>query len=328
MTRRIGATPAALVAGVALTAALALVSVFVGIADVTLGSLLRGGPDGEAALLLAASRLPRTIALVLAGAASAIAGLIMQMLVRNRFVEPGTTGTTEAAALGLLVVTVSAPGLPLTGKMAVAIGFALVGTALFLLLLRRVPVRSVILVPLVGIMLGSVIGAVTTFFAYRLDLLQTLDTWLTGDFSGVLRGRYELLWVAFAATVAAWVAADRLTVAGLGRDFTTNLGMHYGRLLALGVTVVATVASVVVVTVGAIPFLGLIVPNIVSLVLGDNARRAIPWVAVAGAAFVLACDLIGRVVRYPYEIPLGVVVGVVGAAVFLYLLLRSSERAH
>lgn len=328
MTQRIGATPAALVAGVVLTAALALVSVFVGVADVTPGSLLRGGPDSEAALLLAASRLPRTIALVLAGAASAIAGLIMQMLVRNRFVEPGTTGTTEAAALGLLVVTVSAPGLPLTGKMAVAIGFALVGTALFLLLLRRVPVRSVILVPLVGIMLGSVIGAVTTFFAYRLDLFQTLDTWLTGDFSGVLRGRYELLWVAFAATVVAWVAADRLTVAGLGRDFTTNLGMHYGRLLALGVTVVATVASVVVVTVGAIPFLGLIVPNIVSLVLGDNARRAIPWVAVAGAAFVLACDLIGRVVRYPYEIPLGVVVGVVGAAVFLYLLLRSSERAH
>lgn len=328
MTRRIGTTPAALVAGVALTAALALVSVFVGVADVTPVSLLRGGPDGEAALLLAASRLPRTIALVLAGAASAIAGLIMQMLVRNRFVEPGTTGTTEAAALGLLVVTVGAPGLPLTGKMAVAIGFALVGTALFLLLLRRVPVRSVILVPLVGIMLGSVIGAVTTFFAYRLDLFQTLDTWLTGDFSGVLRGRYELLWVAFAATVAAWVAADRLTVAGLGRDFTTNLGMHYGRLLALGVTVVATVASVVVVTVGAIPFLGLIVPNIVRLVLGDNARRAIPWVAVAGAAFVLACDLIGRVVRYPYEIPLGVVVGVVGAAVFLYLLLRSSERAH
>ncbi len=143
MTQRIGATPAALVAGVVLTAALALVSVFVGVADVTPGSLLRGGPDSEAALLLAASRLPRTIALVLAGAASAIAGLIMQMLVRNRFVEPGTTGTTEAAALGLLVVTVSAPGLPLTGKMAVAIGFALVGTALFLLLLRRVPcVRS------------------------------------------------------------------------------------------------------------------------------------------------------------------------------------------
>nr|WP_205808464.1 iron chelate uptake ABC transporter family permease subunit [Micromonospora sp. HNM0581] len=326
--RGIRATSAALAAGVALTATLAVSSVFVGVADVTPVSLLHGGPDSEAALLLAASRLPRTVALLLAGAASAIAGLIMQMLVRNRFVEPGTTGTTEAAALGLLVVTVGAPGLPLTGKMAVAIGFALLGTALFLLLLRRVPVRSVILVPLIGIMLGSVVGAVTTFFAYRLDLLQTLDTWLTGDFSGVLRGRYELLWVAFAATITAWVAADRLTVAGLGRDFTTNLGMHYGRALTFGVAVVATVASVVVVTVGAIPFLGLVVPNIVRLVLGDNARRAIPWVAVAGAAFVLACDLVGRTVRYPYEIPLGVVVGVVGAAVFLYLLLRSSERVH
>ena len=291
-------------------------------------SVLAGGPDGKAAQLLVASRLPRTLALVLTGVAMSIVGLIMQMLVRNKFVEPSTTGTAESAALGLLVVTIFAPTLPLFGKMVVAAIFALAGTGLFLLILRRIPVRSIVLVPLVGIMLGGVIGAVTTFFAYRLDLLQTLGTWLTGDFSGILRGRYELLWLALAMTVIAWIAADRFTVVGLGQEFTTNLGLRYGRVLALGLTIVSVVTAIVVVTAGIIPFLGLIVPNIVSIAMGDNVRRSIPWVAVLGAAFVLACDILGRLLRFPYEIPLGIVVGVIGSVLFLYLLLRRPSRAH
>ncbi|MFP7834859.1 ABC transporter permease [Marisediminicola sp. LYQ134] len=307
---------------------LGVVSTFIGVSDVTPASLLAQGDDGVAARLLAVSRVPRTVALILTGVAMAIVGLIMQMLVRNKFVEPSTTGTAESAALGLLVVTVFAPTWSLFGKMAVAAVFSLAGTALFLLILRRIPVRSIVLVPLVGIMLGGVIGAVTTFFAYRLDLLQTLGTWMTGDFSGILRGRYEMLWLAFAMTVLAWIAADRFSVAGLGQEFSTGLGLRYGRVLALGLLIIATVTAIVVVTAGVIPFLGLIVPNVVSMMMGDNVRRSIPWVAALGAAFLMACDIIGRVIRFPYEIPLGVVVGVVGAALFLYLLLRRPARAH
>lgn len=307
---------------------LALVSTFVGVADVTPWSLATGTADTHAAMLLAASRIPRTVSLVIAGAALAIVGLLMQLLVRNRFVEPSTTGTAESAALGVLVVTIAAPGMPLLGKMAVAAAFALAGTALFLLILRRIPVRELVLVPLVGIMLGGVIGAVTTFIAFRFDLLQTLGAWMTGDFSGILRGRYELLWIALALTAAAWVAADRFTVTGLGADHATNLGLHHGRVLALGMVIVAIVTASVVVTAGVIPFLGLVVPNLVSMRLGDDARRAIPWSAALGAAFVLVCDIAGRLIRFPYEIPLGVVVGVVGAAVFLWLLLRRPSNAH
>jgi iron complex transport system permease protein len=186
--------------------------------------------------------------------------------------------------------------------------------------------RSTLVVPLVGIMLGGVIGAVTTFFAYRNDLLQTLNTWMTGDFSGILQGRYELLWLVGALTCIGYLAADRFTVVGLGQDFSVNLGLSYRSVIRLGLVLVSVVSAVVVVTVGAIPFLGLVVPNVVSIFLGDNVRRAIPWVAVLGAAFVLACDIIGRVVRYPYEIPIGVVVGTIGSGLFLYLLLR--KRAH
>jgi len=305
--------------------ALAFVSLFVGVSDVTPASLL--GPDrAEAWNVLLVSRVPRTVAIILAGASMAVAGMIMQMLVRNRFVEPSTAGTVESATLGILVVTVLAPGVPLVGKMGVAMVFALAGTALFLRILRAVPLRSVLVVPLVGLMLGGVISAVTTFFAYRLDLMQSLASWTTGDFSGVLRGRYELLWISFVLTVVAYVAADRFTVAGMGPDVTTSLGLNHRRVVTLGLVIVSMVTAVVVVTVGIVPFLGLVVPNVVSLLVGDHMRRGVPWVVVLGAGFVLACDLLGRVVNQPYEIPTGVVVGVVGSALFLFLLLRRPAR--
>lgn len=316
-----------LILALLLALTLAIVSLFVGVSNVSLATLFAPDTSTDALRVLLVSRIPRTLALILAGSSMAIAGLIMQMLVRNRFVEPSTAGTTESAGLGLLTVTLIAPDTPIFGKMLVAAVFALAGTALFLRILRQVPLRDVLLVPLIGIMLGGVISAVTTFFAYRFDLLQSLGAWMTGDFSGVLRGRYELLWVGFLFAIAAYLAADRFTVAGMGRDFTTNLGLNYRRVMALGLTIVSLVSAVVVVTVGMIPFLGLIVPNVVSLMMGDNMRRSVPWVATLGAVFVLSCDIIGRTVRAPYEIPIGTVVGVIGSVLFLYLLLRKRHHA-
>lgn len=307
----------------ALTVVLTIVSLFVGVSDVSLMSLFAGGAEGRPMEVLLISRIPRTLALVLAGASMAIAGLVMQMVVRNRFVEPSTAGTSESATLGFLVVTLLAPGWPLMAKMAVAALFALGGTALFLRILRFVPLRDVLLVPLVGIMLGGVIGALTAFIAYRANLMASLLAWNMGDFSGVIRGRYELLWLGLVCGIMAYVAADRFTVAGMGRDFTTNLGLNYQRVMVLGLIIVSVVSAVVLVSIGSIPFLGLIVPNVVSLLVGDNMRRTVPWVALGGAGMVLACDIVGRLIRFPYEIPISVVMGVVGSAVFIYLLLRS-----
>lgn len=277
--------------------------------------------------ILLISRIPRTLAIVLSGASLAIAGLVMQIIVRNRFVEPSTAGTTESASLGFLAVTLAAPGWPLFAKMLVAAAFALAGTALFMRILRAVPLRDVLLVPLIGIMLGGVIGALTTFIAYRYGLMASLLAWNMGDFSGILRGRYELLWIGLFCCIAAYVAADRLTVAGMGSDFTTNLGLNYRRVMTTGLVIVSLVSAVVLVSVGSIPFLGLIVPNVVSLMVGDNMRRTVPWVAVLGAGFVLACDILGRVLRAPWEIPISVVVGVIGSFLFIYLLLRTRRNA-
>lgn len=304
---------------------LAVASLFVGVSDVSLKSLLEG--DARALQVLLVSRAPRTLALILAGSGMAIAGMIMQMLARNRFVEPSTVGTVESATLGILVITIFAPNAPVIVKMAVAAAFAMAGTALFIRILKFVPLRSVLLVPLVGIMLAGVIGAITTFFAYRLDLLQSLGAWMTGDFSVVLRGRYELLWIAGALSVAAYIAADRFTVAGLGQEFTTNLGLNYRRVMTLGLAIVSLVTASLVVTVGSVPFLGLIVPNVVAMTIGDNMRRSLPWVALLGAGLVLVCDIFGRLIIRPYEMPIGAVMGVIGSLFFLYLLLRRNSRA-
>lgn len=320
-----------LAAAIVVVAVLAVISLFIGVGDVSLHALIYPGEtanDGpvSALELLLVSRIPRTIAIVLAGMSMAVAGMIMQMLTRNRFVEPSTAGTVESASLGILLVILFAPEAPVFVKMLVASVTAVAGTALFLRILRSIPLRSVLVVPLVGIMLGGVVSAITTFIAYRFDLLQSLNSWTTGDFSGVLRGRYELLWIAFALTVVAYIAADRFTVAGLGEDFTTNLGLNYRRVVTLGLIIVSMVSASVVVTVGMIPFLGLIVPNVVSMFVGDNMRRALPWIAVLGAGLVLACDIAGRLIRFPYEIPIGTMMGVVGSVIFLYLLLRRGSR--
>ncbi|KQT54877.1 iron ABC transporter permease [Aureimonas sp. Leaf454] len=307
-------------------AVLAVASLFVGVGEVSLARLWTEGWSGEAGELLRISRLPRTLAILLAGAGMAVAGLIMQLLARNRFVEPSTAGTMESASAGLLAMMLLAPGAPVVAKMLVASLFALCGTGLFLAILSRVPLRSPLVVPLVGIMLGGVINAATSFFAYRFDLLQSLNAWMTGDFSGVLRGRYELLWIAFALTLAAYLAADRLTLAGLGKDVSTALGVDHGRTLVFGLVVVSLVTAAVTATVGMVPFVGLIVPNLVAMAIGDHARRAVPWVALVGAGFVLGCDMAGRIVAAPYELPVGSVVGVAGAAMFLTLLLRKRDR--
>lgn len=299
----------ALAIAVLAVAGLVLFSLFVGVADLD-------------AHLLRTSRLPRTLALVLAGSALAVSGLVMQLLTRNIFVEPSTAGTLEFASAGLLACALLIPDAPVIVRMLVGALAALAGTGIFLKLLSHIPMREVLMVPLVGIMLGGVVSAATTFVAYRADLVQSLGAWTTGDFSAVLSGRYELLWAAGALTVVVAVLADRFTVAGMGEAFTTNLGLNHRRTMALGLGVVAVTSAVVVVTVGGLPFLGLVVPNIVRRIVGDNARIAVPWVAVLGAGFVLACDLVSRLVIHPFEMPIGTVMGVLGAGIFLVMLLK------
>nr|WP_205692992.1 iron chelate uptake ABC transporter family permease subunit [Cellulomonas sp. IC4_254] len=305
-----------LVAGL-VTLALVVTSLLVGVYD------LRA--DGGDAMFLI-TRVPRTLALVLAGSAMAVSGLVLQQLTQNRFVEPTTSGTSEWAALGLLLSVLLLPAAGIATRMALASAAAFVGTMVFLAVLRRVQVRSTLVVPVVGIMLGAVVSSLTTLIAISTNYLQLLGTWFMGSFTGVVRGQYEVLWVVAAVCVAIFVLADRLTVAGLGRDVATGLGLRYDRLILVGTALVAVASGVTTVVVGFLPFLGLVVPNVVSLLRGDDLRSNLPWVCLGGIALVTACDVVGRTVRMPFEVPVAMILGLVGAAAFVALVLRVRRR--
>lgn len=307
-----------LLIGIAIVAALLVVSLFTGVYDIF------GGQDGGE--MFAVTRIPRTIALVLAGAAMAMSGLVMQLLTQNRFVEPTTTGTTEWAGLGLLTVMIINPGASILLKMSGAVLAAFIGTMIFFLFLRRVSLKASLTVPIVGIMLGAVVGAISTFIALQTDMLQSLGIWFAGSFTSVLRGQYEVLWIVALVGVAVFYVADRFTVAGLGEEVATNVGLNYNQIMLLGTGLIAVATGIVTVVVGNLPFLGLIVPNIVSMFRGDDLRGNLPWVCLLGIATVTVCDLVGRTIIMPFEVPVSLILGVVGAVVFISLLLK--QRRH
>ena len=311
----------------ALVLVLAVCSLNVGASRMNLLNVLTADPDDRISKILFASRLPRTLALILAGAGLAVAGAMLQMMARNRLLDTSTTGPMAAAALGMLVLAILLPdGVPLWVRFLVVSAFAAGGILLFLGVLQRMPLRSALIVPLVGLVMAGVIHAGGSLLAHHFDLSQSLRAWNSGDFSAVLRGRYELLWVAAALTGAAMLLADRFTVIGMGRDFATNIGVNYSLLMGIGVLLVAMIVGSVVVVAGVIPFVGLVAPNLVRLIAGDNLRRAIPMVALLGAALLLAADLLGRLLIHPYEVPSSNLLSIAGCLVFLIVLLQGRAK--
>ena len=269
-----------------------------------------------------AVRVPRTIALILSGAAMSMSGLVMQLVTQNRFAEPSTTGTTEWAGLGLLVIMIAWPGAPILVRMTCAITFAFAGTMVFFALLRRVSLRSSLLVPIMGMMLGAVVSAISTFIALETNTMQSVAVWFQGSFTSVYEGQYEILWIVTIVVAIVFIMADRLTAVSLGEDIAVSLGVNYHRMVLIATGLVA----VVTVVVGSLPFLGLIVPNLVSMTMGDNLRTNLPWVCLAGIALVTVTDLLARTIISPFEMPVSVILGVLGAFVFIALVLRQAKK--
>ncbi|WGE90011.1 ABC transporter permease [Actinobacillus arthritidis] len=301
---------------------LSLLSISVGIADFNWLDIFTHADQTQ---LLFISRLPRTLAVILVGATLGIAGMVLQIVLKNRFIEPSMIGASQSAAVGILIASLVFPSIPLIAKMSLATVSALIGMSIFMLLLRNLPPHQKLMVPLIGIVFGNIIEAITTFIAYETESLQLLSVWFSGDFSGVLAGRYELLWLTAGLAVLIYIMADKLSIAGLGQNISTGLGINYRQMTWFALIVVAMITAVVVVTIGQIPFIGLVVPNIISRLAGDRLRQNLPSVALLGANLVLLCDIIGRTINIPYEVPISTIFGICGTVVFLYLLFRGKN---
>lgn len=304
---------------------LSAISLFVGVINISVNDLFNLTDAQKQTILI--SRIPRLITILIAGASLSISGLIMQKLSQNAFVSPTTAGTMESARLGILVAILLFAGASPLVKMGLAFLFALLGTFLFMKILNRIRYKDVVFVPLVGLMFGGIIGSISTFIAYKHDLIQNLASWLIGDFSMVMSGRYELIYISIPLMIIAYLYAHQFSIAGLGEDFSKNLGLKYQQVVNIGLAIVAMTTASVILTVGMIPFLGLIVPNIISLYKGDNIRTTLPYTALLGAIVVLACDILGRIIIYPYEIPISVTIGILGSLLFIWLLFKKVGQA-
>lgn len=273
------------------------------------------------------SRFPRLVSIIIAGAGISICGMIMQSLTQNKFVSPTTAGTMDAARLGVLVSLLFFTGSSLFVKMSVAFLFALAGSLVFMKILDSISIRDTILIPLVGLMFGNILSSISTFFAVKFDLVQNISSWLSGDFSMIMKGRYEILYLSIPLFILAYVYANKFTVSGMGETFASNLGLSYRAVMRIGLIIVSFITATVVLTVGMIPFLGLIVPNIISILKGDHLQKNLMDTALFGASFLLVCDMIGRIILYPYEVSISLVVGIIGSVIFLILLFRRKSYA-
>ncbi|MGD8115369.1 iron chelate uptake ABC transporter permease subunit VctD [Vibrio sp. TRT 29B02] len=301
---------------------LGIASLFVGVGKLTPSLLFAG--DSQSWQLLMTSRIPRLMAVLLAGAGLSIAGLIMQQISQNRFASPSTSGTVECAMLGYVL------SLVLFGngqQLWLIFSVSMAGTLLFVQFINRVQFKNAIFVPLIGIIFGNVINSLATFIAYKYDALQNLSSWTIANFANLLQGDFELLYIAIPVAILSYLYATRISAVGLGKDFATNLGLNYQQVLVLGVLLVSVMSATVVMIVGMLPFLGLIVPNLVSQFCGDNLRKNIPITALLGALIVLCCDLAGRLIIFPYEIPISTIISILGGSVFIYFILKGQKNA-
>ncbi|EOH2494337.1 ABC transporter permease, partial [Campylobacter coli] len=302
-----------------------IISLFIGVIRINLDDIFSLSTTQLEIILL--TRIPRLIAILLTGMSLSICGLIMQQLTQNKFVSPTTAGTMDCAKFGILISLIFFTGASFFTQALIASIFALLGSFIFIQILRKIKLKDVIFVPLIGLMFGGIINAITTFFAYALNYIQNIQGWLQGSMANVMQGNYELLYISLPLFILAYFLAHKITIAGMGEDLALNLGVSYNTILFLGLIIVSIITSVVIVSIGVIPFLGLIIPNLVAIYRGDNLKKNLIYIALCGALFLLICDIISRLVIFPFEMPLSITTGVLGSLIFIFLLLKRKTYA-
>ena len=298
----------------------AVLSLFVGVVDIDLDTLLFGGDAMELKIFLL-TRIPRLLAILCTGVGMSVSGLIMQQLCMNKFVSPSTGATIQSAQFGILLSLVFIPTIGLWGRVLLAFAMSILGTWIFVWFVQRIQFKNTVLVPLIGIMFGNVLCGITNFIAYKFEVTQQLSTYFVGSFALVIKGNYELVWLAVPLVIIAFIFANYFNIVGMGKDFSQNLGVNYKLVLFLGLTIASMITASVVTVIGQISYIGLIIPNIVAMFKGDKIKGTLVDTALIGALFVLICDMVARSVIMPYELPIELIVGIIGSIMFIAMLI-------
>lgn len=319
--------PAAALAGMAaLLAAALLLSLRCGSQNYTMLQLLAAAPDSAAGRILRHVRLPRTAAGLLAGAALAVAGALLQTVLNNAMASPNVIGVNAGAGFFVLLAALWLPAAPGV-QPAAAFAGALCAALLIYGLAAGMGLSRTTLV-LAGVTVSSILTAgVDAVCLLDPDLAVSANAFRLGGFSGVTlaavgRAAPYLL----AGLLLALLLAPDLNVLRLGEESAAALGLAVGRTRFLTILAAALLAGAAVSFAGLLGFVGLLVPHIVRRFLGEDLRWLLPGCALLGGAFVLGCDVLARMLFAPFELPVGIVMSLLGGPFFLHLLLRSRRR--
>lgn len=284
------------------------------------------GPDMARNIILDL-RLPRLLVAAFAGASLAVSGLLLQGVVRNPLADPSIVGVTAGAGCGALLMLVIWPELPVVMLPIGAFAGAVLAAAIVYVIAWRTGLQPAVLA-LVGIAVSAFGSAGIQLLVIKAQMFAAgALAWLSG--TTYARGWEELsrllLWPALLLPLA-WYYARKLDVSGFGDEVATNLGLQVNRTRLVGGVIGVALAAASVATVGTVGFVGLLAPHAARMLAGHNHRRLVVLSALLGAFLLVLADVVGRIILIPKDIPSGLVVAVLGAPYFLWLM-HSSSRA-
>ena len=282
-------------------------------------------------------RATRVAAALLAGAALAVGGVVVQGVFRNPLASPSILGTTAGASLGgqvaLLALAWGGIGSSASSEMVLPLGCLLgSGLALAVVLVFCRERTGPLMLILTGFILSSLFlalaGFVTSLAQDQWDLSRAVVSFTLGGVAGTsLRQVIAALPFVLVGLLACWGWSGTLDMLLSGEDEARTLGVEVGQARRWAVTWVAVLTSSAIAVGGNVAFVGLVVPHVLRPWVGVRHRRLIPAAALLGGTFLVGCDLVARIVPSRSELPLGVVTGIIGAPTFLYLLVRSQREA-
>ncbi|MDD3346740.1 iron ABC transporter permease [Oscillibacter sp.] len=301
----------------------AALSLRCGSQDYSLAQLLDALRQGEGApwRILVHVRFPRTLAALLAGSALALAGALMQAVLNNAMASPNVIGINAGAGFGAMLVSCL---LPAAGLLPAASFLGAFGAALFIYALARRAGLSRTTLILAGLAVSSVLTALVNLLTLLYpDTVMGATGFLLGGFSGVTLAvvRGAAVYLAAGAALCVVLAGD-LNVLQLGEESAASLGLHVERVRLVSVLSAALLAGGAVSFSGLLGFVGLLVPHMARRLVGGDNRWLLSASALLGGSFVLLCDVLARVLFAPFELPVGIVMSLLGGPFFLYLLLH------
>lgn len=308
-----------------LTATVFVLSLSFGSASLSFSDIINGikGENRAAEIILKNIRLPRSLGAMLAGAALATAGTVLQSVTQNDLCAPNIIGVNSGAGFGVILTLCFFPSLWAFLPLSAFVG-ALISCSIVLGISfyggNKTKGSSIVLS---GVAVSSLLSAGISFFSLRYpDILSSYTAFSIGGFSGV---RYSELIIPFATSLISFIIlqliTSRMNIMLLGDEYANTLGINVRSVRIIGIICSASLCASAVSFAGLLGFVGLIVPNIIKSIMGNDMRFNLSLSALFGAMLVTLSDLAGRILFAPTELPAGIIMSLIGAPFFLYLLI-------